>query len=110
MKKMFIAAAGSLVLVLGACGGGGGDSEDTGDSGGGENASYDAGAAQDLYDQNCLQCHGENLEGKNGPALAGSDLSQDEILTMIQNGGNGMPANLVEGSEAENLAAWVADQ
>ncbi|WP_026700724.1 c-type cytochrome [Salibacterium aidingense] len=109
MKKTLVTLVGSLVLVLGACGGGGDD--EAGDTGGGEDGgSYDAQAAQESYDSNCLQCHGENLEGQSGPALADNDLSQEDVLSMIENGGNGMPPNIIEGDEAENVAAWVADQ
>ncbi|RSL30788.1 cytochrome c [Salibacterium salarium] len=114
MKKSILAIVGSAVLVLGACGGGGED--EAGDTGGGDGngdgggATYDAQAAEESYDSNCLQCHGENLEGKNGPELSGNDLSQDEVLTMIENGGSGMPAGIIEGDEAENVAAWIADQ
>ncbi|SFQ10683.1 c-type cytochrome [Salibacterium halotolerans] len=112
MKKMFMTLAACTVFALSACGGGGGESGDSADNGNTENAggSVDAEAARSAYDQNCLQCHGQNLEGKNGPALAGRDLSQDHVLSMIQNGGAGMPDGLVSGEKAENLAAWVANQ
>ncbi|MDQ0298269.1 cytochrome c551 [Salibacterium salarium] len=114
MKKAMLAFAGSAMLILGACGGGGEDEAgDSGaDNGGGNGGgkSYDAEAAQESYDSNCLQCHGENLEGQVGPELSGNDLSKDEVLSMIQNGGNGMQANIIEGEEAENVAAWIADQ
>ncbi|SFL83635.1 c-type cytochrome [Salibacterium qingdaonense] len=112
MKKIVMTLAAALVFALSACGGGGEEPEDSAESGNTESSggSVDAEAARSAYDQNCLQCHGENLEGMNGPPLAGQDLSQDHVLSMIQNGGAGMPDGLVSGSEAENLAAWVADQ
>ncbi|MFD2705593.1 c-type cytochrome [Salibacterium lacus] len=113
MKKMVMTLVAAFVFALSACGGGGGgETEDSADSGGADSSgdSVDAEAARSAYDQNCLQCHGENLEGMNGPPLAGQDLSQDHVLSMIQNGAAGMPDSLVSGSEAENLAAWIANQ
>ncbi|WP_240374401.1 c-type cytochrome [Bacillus piscicola] len=108
MKKFLMALAGSAVLVLGACGGGGDEGAgDTGDGGEGGDT-YDAAAAEELYQGNCAQCHGENLEGANGPAIAGAD--EGHVLEMIQNGGNGMPSGLLEGEEAENVAKWVSEQ
>lgn len=74
-------------------------------------ASYDADAAKASY-QACAGCHGGNLEGGSGPALnnVGSRLSKEEILNVIKNGRPGMPAGLLKGDEAENVAAWLADQ
>lgn len=75
------------------------------------NASYDADAAKASY-QSCSGCHGGNLEGGAGPALSdvGARLSKEEILNVIKNGRPGMPAGLLQGDEAENVAAWLADQ
>ncbi|RKD76541.1 cytochrome c551 [Sinobaca qinghaiensis] len=99
MKKALLAVAGSSMFMLAACGGGGGgEEEDT------------TAAPEQLYQQNCATCHGENLEGNNGPALDGGNLEEDQVLTMIENGGNGMPAGLLEGTEAESVATWVAEQ
>ncbi|MFB4164565.1 cytochrome c [Alteribacillus sp. JSM 102045] len=107
MKKFLMAIAGSAVLILGACGGG---EEDEGESGGGEGGeTYDETAAEESYQANCAQCHGENLEGASGPELPGGH-SEDEVREMIDNGGGGMPADIIEGEEADNVAAWVADQ
>lgn len=74
-------------------------------------ASYDADAAQASY-QSCVGCHGGNLEGGSGPALSdvGSRLSKEEILDAIENGRPGMPPGIISGDEAENVAAWLADQ
>ncbi|WP_252315543.1 cytochrome c [Sinobaca sp. H24] len=97
MKKAFLAVAGGSMFMLAACGGGGGEEEDT------------TAAPEQLYQQSCATCHGENLEGNNGPSLEG-DLDEGHVLTMIENGGDGMPANLLEGAEAESVATWVAEQ
>jgi cytochrome c551 len=76
-------------------------------------AEFDASAAETVYQQSCSNCHGGDLGGKVGPNLqnVGGQYSQEEILDIIQNGkGGGMPGGLVQGGEAENLAAWLADQ
>ncbi|GAB7386694.1 hypothetical protein BSNK01_05300 [Bacillaceae bacterium] len=71
----------------------------------------DAAAAEKVYQQNCMSCHGQNLEGGAGPKLSdvGARMSKEEILQIIQNGKPPrMPGGLVSGQEAENLAAWLA--
>ncbi len=80
-------------------------SEEGGDSAGGE--------AEQIFAQNCASCHGENLGGGAGPALeaVGGTYSKDEILDIIKNGkGGGMPAGLIEGKEAELVATWLAEK
>ncbi|RSL33514.1 cytochrome c [Salibacterium salarium] len=92
MKKVLKVIAGCSMFFLVACGGGGEEVSD----------------ASDIYQANCLQCHGGNLEGSNGPAI--DDHSKEEVLAMIDNGGNGMPANIIEGGEAEKVAEWISEQ
>lgn len=122
----------ALALLLVACGGNDNDTDtntgtddnnkteqtDEGTAGtdeqadeGASEASYDADAAKASY-QTCAGCHGGNLEGGSGPALSdvGSRLSKEEILDIIENGRPGMPPGLLKGDEAENVAAWLADQ
>ena len=46
-----------------------------------------------IYSENaCIKCHGENLEGKNGPSLlgVGNKLSADQITKIVEElpGGN----------------------
>lgn len=111
MKRiaMFLASIG-LVIGLAACGGADEEGSDTSGEGGGS-ATVDVEAAKASFQQNCATCHGNNLEGKgNAPALEniGSELSKDEILDQIHNGGGGMPGGLIKGDEAENVAAWLA--
>ena len=114
----------ALATVLAACGGGNVE-EDANDGNGnvitneesgnvGEEAAgeYDAESASASYQQNCASCHGGNLEGASAPSLqqVGSNYSQEEILDIIENGREGgMPAGLIQGDEAENVAAWLAD-
>ena len=62
---------------------------------------------QQLFvDNGCFVCHGEDLSGGIGPALAGrtpEDLTDDRIRSQIGTGGNGMPY-------FENLTAEQIDQ
>jgi sulfite dehydrogenase len=90
-----------------AAGGGGGEAA----AGGGETA---AAAGKETFTQSCGTCHvlsDAGTQGKVGPPL--DDLKPDEarVLAAIQKGGAGsgsMPANIVTGKEAEEVAAYVA--
>jgi len=110
MKKQMMAILFGATLILGACGG-----EDTTepeqapDESGGETTAIDA---EQVVQQNCISCHGENLEGAgNFPSLndVGSRLSQDEIRTVIENGRGAMPAGIIEGDEADAVAEYLAN-
>ncbi|MBD8013604.1 MULTISPECIES: cytochrome c551 [Planococcus] len=110
MKKQLMAILFGSALILGACGGGDTTEpeEAPADSGGEEAAAVDA---EQVVQQNCISCHGENLEGAgNFPALnnVGSRLSQDEIRSVIENGKGAMPANIIEGEEADAVAEYLA--
>jgi mono/diheme cytochrome c family protein len=75
-----------------------------------ENVAYDEEKAKAAYQQSCVGCHGQNLEGGVGPALKGNNLDEKQILEVLENGKGQMPAGLVSGEDAKNLAAWLADQ
>lgn len=91
---------------------GGTDDDDGAADGDTEATSYDADAADSSYQQSCASCHGGDLEGLSGPELTniGASLSEDEILDAILNGRTGMPPGMLQGDEAENVAAWLADK
>lgn len=68
-----------------------------------------------LFGQNCASCHtlaASNARGATGPVL--DDLGQltpQRVRSAIKNGGSGdlrMPAGLLEGKDAENVAAYVS--
>lgn len=114
MKKSLMALLFGTTLILGACGGGDDTSEPAeetpSEAPAGEESAVDA---EQIVNQNCISCHGENLEGQgNFPALnnVGSRLSEDEILTVILEGKGQMPPSIIEGAEAEAVAAWLADK
>ena len=79
-----------------------------------ERAPAAAGPGKDLFSQNCGSCHtlgAADTSGTVGPNL--DDLRPDAatVQAAIENGGTGsgaMPANIVSGSEARQVAAFVA--
>ncbi|OLN24234.1 cytochrome C551 [Domibacillus antri] len=124
MKKTLLALLLGSSVALAACGGDDA-AEDTENAveeteeavdetteEGTNDATTTAAAGEEVYQQSCLSCHGGNLEGGFGPALdkAGAKYSKDEILAIIENGQGQMPPNVVEGEEAEAVAAWLAEK
>ncbi|HSP20745.1 MAG TPA: cytochrome c [Planococcus sp. (in: firmicutes)] len=110
MKKQLMILLFGSALVLGACGGGEDTAEPPADSGNGDTAAVDA---EQVVQQNCISCHGENLEGQgNFPALndVGARLSEEEILGIIENGQGAMPAKIIEGEEATAVATWLSEK
>ncbi|MBB6451220.1 mono/diheme cytochrome c family protein [Geomicrobium halophilum] len=97
MKKLMMVIGGSAML-LAACGD---ESEEAGDT-------MDPAEGEGLYEENCLSCHGDDMDGGTGPALDG--YSADEVVTAIEEGPGTMPADLVEGEEAESVAAYVEEE
>ncbi|WP_096436991.1 c-type cytochrome [Alteribacter populi] len=117
MKKFVVAMLGT-VLVLGACGAGDDDTtpiEEDGEEAVEEadeettetSGEVDLAAGEELYEKNCLSCHGGDMSGASGPDIRGN--SQDEVIAAIDEGPGGMPADLVSGEDAENVAAWVTE-
>lgn len=110
MKKQLMALLFGSTLILSACGGGDETTEPPADSGDGGTATIDA---EQVVQQNCISCHGENLEGQgNFPALndVGARLSEEEILGVIQNGRGAMPPGIIEGEEAAAVAKWLSEK
>ncbi|AUJ23271.1 MULTISPECIES: cytochrome c551 [Virgibacillus] len=118
MKKWLLAMLFGTVLVLGACGGGDDENAseepaDKDDAKTEENSgSVDATAAEEVYQDNCLSCHGADLSGGNAPALTdvGSKYSSDEIADIIKNGKGSMPAGMAKGDDVQLLADWLAEK
>ncbi|BFH16594.1 cytochrome c [Paenibacillus melissococcoides] len=65
-----------------------------------------------VYKQNCLVCHGANLEGQVGPNLqkVGATHTPEEISTIIHQGGNGMNAfeGVLSEDEISALVEWLS--
>lgn len=110
MNKKLLALLLGTSLVLAACGGD--KAEDKPDSDGGETQTADAGDEAKLYENKCSSCHGQNLEGQVGPELTkiGSKMSKDEIEKLILDGKGSMPAGLIKGEEASDVATWLAEK
>jgi mono/diheme cytochrome c family protein len=66
---------------------------------------------EEIFAGNCATCHGGDLSGGMGPDLTkvGSELSADDIHTIIMNGQGAMPSGLVSAEEADALTEWLAD-
>ncbi|NOU94433.1 c-type cytochrome [Paenibacillus sp. LMG 31456] len=71
-------------------------------------------AAEAIYKQSCIACHGTDLEGKMGPNLqkVGGKLSDQQIYKLIQSGKGGMPSfkGTIKDEEIANLARWLAEK
>jgi cytochrome c553 len=70
---------------------------------------------KNLFQQQCKTCHSlaaVNARGITGPNLDRiGDVQPERIITAIRNGGTGqgrMPANLLEGEEAQDVAEYVS--
>lgn len=68
-----------------------------------------------LFSDNCGQCHTLSVAettGDIGPDLDGIEYDRERVLTAIERGGRGsgeMPANLIEGADAEAVAELIAN-
>jgi mono/diheme cytochrome c family protein len=58
---------------------------------------------QALFDERCARCHETGV----APELAGSGISLAAARTQIENGGGGMPADLVTGQDLEDVLAYL---
>lgn len=63
-----------------------------------------------LFAASCGACHqlaDAGTTGTVGPPLNNTTLTKDQIAEQIANGGGGMPANLLEGEDAETVAGYI---
>ncbi|WP_246942715.1 cytochrome c551 [Bacillus pinisoli] len=109
MKSKIMVVLFGAVLTLTACGGGDdtAQEETTGATAGGTTEVSDG---EKLYQQSCANCHGGNLQGNIGPALqkVGSKYSEEEILHIIHEGQGSMPKGILQGADADAVAAWLS--
>ena len=114
-KKVLFTFIGSLCISSFIAGCGEKAAEPPGNQGGtpapGGGAAVNAEA---VYKQSCASCHGANLEGvlpgKTNLQKVGANRTRDQIVSQIQNGGNGMPGfkSTLSGEQINALADWLA--
>jgi mono/diheme cytochrome c family protein len=69
----------------------------------------DPARGQAVFDASCAGCHGTGGEGGGvGPRLVGANLSAQEVAAVVAAGRGVMPAGLVQGADAADVAAYVA--
>jgi mono/diheme cytochrome c family protein len=82
-----------------------------GTTGGGTTGGGDPANGEQLFAANCQSCHanepGAESTFPGAPNLAEGSLDEQTILTQIDQGGNGMPPDLVQGQDAQDVAAYV---
>lgn len=66
-------------------------------------ATTPAARGQALFEEKCATCHETGV----GPDLNGASVSIEDARTQIQNGGGGMPSDLVQGQELEDVLAYL---
>ncbi len=71
------------------------------------------GAGEQVFKSKCAMCHGQTGEGKSGPALKGTKLSEDDVLLVITKGAEGKkaphskPVNGLSDEQAKAVAHYV---
>jgi mono/diheme cytochrome c family protein len=79
-----------------------------------EKVSADDERGKTLFIATCKSCHNLDAvqaEGVTGPDLDELGVDRQRVLNAIKNGGTGqdrMPANLLQGQDAQDVAAYVA--
>ncbi|MCM3537983.1 c-type cytochrome [Priestia endophytica] len=70
------------------------------------------GNPEEIVSQNCIACHGDNLQGGSGPPLnrVGLKYQQNEIEDIINNGKGAMPAGVISAEEAKVVAEWLSQK
>ncbi|SDI33763.1 c-type cytochrome [Natribacillus halophilus] len=109
---LLIAVAGIFLMLILSFVGLGDFGEEAEENGNGEENGEENGedaveVGEEVYEQDCLSCHGENMEGDTGPAIEGQD--PDAVITAIEEGPGSMPEGLVDGEDAEAVAEYVSE-
>jgi len=68
--------------------------------------------AATIYKSKCAACHGAQGEGKSGPKLAGTSLSEDDIAKVLTAGGLSKAPHIkpfkgAHSTNAQQVAAYV---
>ena len=67
----------------------------------------DATRGKTVFETNCAGCHGADAAGGVGPRLAGSGLTAADVEGVVASGRGIMPAGIVQGQDAADVAAFV---
>lgn len=117
IRFMSFIAGIALLGLLAGCSGGAKDSNES-SSGNATKSTALEGPEEvvTLYKNNCMQCHGNEMQGMMGPESnlqkIGSKLTKDEIANAIENGGKLMPAQggRLEKEDIDKIADWLASK
>jgi cytochrome c551 len=71
-------------------------------------ATGDATRGKAIFGSTCSGCHGADASGGVGPRLVGSGLNAAAVQAVVASGRGVMPAGLVAGQDAADVAAFVA--
>jgi len=87
---------------------GGDNGQQGGDGDAGGPAVGDVAAGQSTFEGVCQGCHAQGgQQAAVGPKLAQAGLAEEEIRNTINNGQGVMPAGLVQGTDQDNVVAYV---
>lgn len=66
-------------------------------------------SGQDIFDQNCARCHGQNGEKIAGWKAKVQKMTEEQVETQVRNGGGGMPAfkDRLSGGEITAVAKYA---
>ena len=112
---------GAAAAPAASTGGGGGGTQSSGSQsggkqsgGGGAAVNADVAAGKQIFQQNCGTCHtlaDAGTNGQVGPVLDQIKPDMQRVLNALKKGGLGsgtMPANLVTGKQAQQVAKYVS--
>lgn len=70
-----------------------------------------AASPEEIYQQQCLACHGADFNGGAGPKLlgVGDRLSSEEIQDILKNGKGIMQGGLVPNDKLDEFTAWLME-
>jgi cytochrome c551 len=71
-------------------------------------ASGDPARGETVFATSCAGCHGSDATGGIGPSLVGRGLTAVDVEAIVAAGRGVMPAGVVEGQDAADVAAFVA--
>lgn len=114
--KLAITTLLSVLIIstlVAGCGGSSKSDDSSGGSGGKSSASDkpDVANGKSIFKDKCGSCHSladAKTDGTFGPDLDTLKPTKDEVAKMTEKGGGGMPAELVTGAEARDVAAYVS--